>query len=415
MKAKVYTRDILTVFDLIEHPVWVFDITMKSMWWANTAALTLWNSDSLDELLHRNFKDMSDKTERRLAEYLVKFQTQPGFKIKDQWTFYPNGQGAKHVITLASGILIDSPEEEEPRIVMLIEGVHKDALEAAAEATLLGMKELKKDIQDEEQRRRAATTSDGDEGLLFDVFPRHIANALRDGKKVEPESREAVTIFFSDIVGFTSIASTLPDIKVSDMLDRLYSRVDELSVKHQIYKVETIGDSWMGVTNMIQDQPDHATKMVEFAVDMIHAANETLIDIDDPTRGCVNVRVGLHSGPVVANVVGTRNPRYCLFGDVVNVASRMESSSQKNRIHCSEKVVELLRDQGCTNVTMHPRGGVRIKGKGKMHTYWITPRPKSSLPSTRLDQPLPSKKHKIVHTNPMGRSPLGKKAKICVG
>ena len=249
MKSKVYTRDLLSVFDLIEQPVWVFDITNKSMWWANTAALTLWNSDSLDELISRDFKaDMSPKTEQRLATYLATFQTQPDFKIKDQWTFYPNGQGAKHVVTTACGILIDSAEEEVPRIAMLMNGVHKDILEAAAEATLLGMTQLPSSKKtsssssstQQQQQQQHPNHNNNNNDLLFEVFPRHVASALREGRKVEPESREAVTIFFSDIVGFTEIVSTLSDIKVSDMLDRLYSHVDELSVKHQVYKVETM-------------------------------------------------------------------------------------------------------------------------------------------------------------------------------
>jgi class 3 adenylate cyclase len=96
---------------------------------------------------------------------------------------------------------------------------------------------------------KAALKKDRANDLLFEVFPRHAAEALRDGRKVEAQSREIVTVFFSDIIGFTTISSTLTLLKVSDMLGRLYSRFDELSRLHGVHKMETIGDAYMAVTN----------------------------------------------------------------------------------------------------------------------------------------------------------------------
>jgi class 3 adenylate cyclase len=181
---------------------------------------------------------------------------------------------------------------------------------------------------------------------LFDIFPKHIAEALCDGREVESEHRELVTVFFSDIVGFTDLSATLQPRKVADMLNRLYQKFDALSHKHDIFKVETIGDAYMAVTNLVKDQPDdHVKRIAEFALDAIKAANTTHIDTDNPARGVIKIRVGFHSGPIVADVVGSRNPRYCLFGDTVNIASRMESNSKVNRIHCTEFSVRLLQAQ----------------------------------------------------------------------
>eukprot|EP00980_Cylindrotheca_fusiformis_P007596 scaffold1582_cov93-Cylindrotheca_fusiformis.AAC.5 len=121
---------------------------------------------------------------------------------------------------------------------------------------------------------------------LFDIFPHHIAEALRDGRTVEPEHRDMVTIFFSDIVGFTQLSAELPPRKVALLLNRLYTKFDALSQKHGVFKVETIGDSYMAVTNLVKDQEkDHAKRIAEFAIDAIRDANETLVDEEEPEKG----------------------------------------------------------------------------------------------------------------------------------
>jgi len=218
------------------------------------------------------------------------------------------------------------------------------------------------------------------EDMLYDVFPRHIADALRSGKKVDPERKDCVTIFFSDIVGFTDISSTLDPEKISIMLHRLYSAFDELSHAHGVFKVETIGDAYMAVTNLVEDQSnDHALRIAKFSIGAIKAAMNCAIDLDDASKGCVRIRVGFHSGPVVANVVGSRNLRYCLFGDTVNTASRMESNSEEFKIHVSERSAEILRKQLAiskvedrAHIRVKKRGVIQVKGKGDMTTYWVS-------------------------------------------
>jgi serine/threonine protein kinase/ABC-type glycerol-3-phosphate transport system substrate-binding protein len=161
--------------------------------------------------------------------------------------------------------------------------------------------------------------------VLRDVFPPHVAEALIAGRKVEPEHHDSVTVYFSDIIGFTNISSELAPIEVSEMLHSLYTRLDALADQHGVFKVETIGDAWMGVTNLVQTQPDHAARIARFALDAVGAARATPIRANDPTSGTVRIRVGFHSGPVVANVVGSRNPRFCLFGDTGPLVWRYSS------------------------------------------------------------------------------------------
>jgi class 3 adenylate cyclase len=213
-----------------------------------------------------------------------------------------------------------------------------------------------------------------DANLLLEIFPRHVAETLSHGHRVEPEHYNCVTIYFSDIVGFTTISGTLSPAKVSNLLDRLYLKLDALSREHKVFKMETIGDSWMGVTNLESGQEnDHARRIAMFAIDAVKAASETLIDEDVPSRGVVQIRSGFHSGPVIANVVGSRNPKYSIFGDTVNVSSRMESNSAPGRILCSDQTAMLLRLQS-PEISLSYRGAIDVKGKGEMITYWVNER-----------------------------------------
>jgi class 3 adenylate cyclase len=207
------------------------------------------------------------------------------------------------------------------------------------------------------------TTLTATENLLLEIFPKRVAEALIKGQEVEPEHFDCVTIFFSDIVGFTTIASEMSPLKVSDMLDRLYMKFDNTSRTHDVFKVETIGDAWMGVTNLATPQADHTKRIADFAMDALRAASITMIDQEDASKGFVNIRVGFHSGPVIANVVGSRNPKYTLIGDTVNTSSRMESSSLPGRVLCSQRAAQLLGEQA-PEYTLTSRGFIEVKGKG---------------------------------------------------
>lgn len=126
----------------------------------------------------------------------------------------------------------------------------------------------------------------------------------------------------------------------------------------------------MAVTNLHKDQEDHAARLARFSIDAIEATSKTLIDTDDPAIGYVKIRVGFHCGPIVADVVGSRSPKYTLFGDTVNTASRMESNSLPGRIQCSERTADLIKVQD-PSLPLVARGKINVKGKGDMFTYWV--------------------------------------------
>jgi len=207
--------------------------------------------------------------------------------------------------------------------------------------------------------------------VVNDVFPPHIAKALLEGRTVEPEKLEMVSVFFSDVVSYTTICSTLAADKVSNMLDRLYTKFDELSVIHGVTKIDTIGDAYLATTNLLSNHDsDHVARMARFAMDVIVAAKSTLVDEEDAAKGTVVIRAGFHCGPVVASVVGTRTKKFVLLGDTVNIASRMESTSKAGHIQCSEGAAKLLMAQD-SNIPIRLRGLIQVKGKGEMVTYWV--------------------------------------------
>mmetsp|Transcript_39052 Transcript_39052/g.94427 ORF Transcript_39052/g.94427 Transcript_39052/m.94427 type:complete len:423 (-) Transcript_39052:211-1479(-) len=220
------------------------------------------------------------------------------------------------------------------------------------------------------QSRRGSVHGDIKD-FLYQAFPRHVADVLRSGGKVKAEPHDNVSICFSDIVGFTTIASKLDPLKVSNLLDRLYLKFDEVTRKYDLFKVETVGDAYMCAGNLAKDQQDHVPRIALFAIGICKAASETLIDEENPSLGYTKIRVGFHCGPVVSSVVGSLNPRYGVFGDTVNIAARMETTSTAGKVQCSEACAKSLINQEAVQLHITRRGATEIKGRGRMMTYWV--------------------------------------------
>ncbi|CAG5118882.1 unnamed protein product [Candidula unifasciata] len=219
--------------------------------------------------------------------------------------------------------------------------------------------ELKRTSQALEQEKCRTET------LLHQMLPRKVAIALTNGRKVEAEKFGQVTILFSDIVTFTNIASACSPMDIVSMLNELYQRFDARTSQHNVYKVETIGDAYMIVSGVPEQTRIHAQPVANFALDMVEDAGL----VRSPATGLpLQIRVGVHTGPVVAGVVGVKMPRYCLFGDTVNTASRMESHGLPGRIHVSPTTYQALRGWG---YAFKHRGEMEVKGKGIMGTYFL--------------------------------------------
>ncbi|XP_058817391.1 uncharacterized protein LOC131680698 [Topomyia yanbarensis] len=205
------------------------------------------------------------------------------------------------------------------------------------------------------------------EQLLNRMLPSSVADRLKLGLAVEPEEFAEVTIYFSDIVGFTTIAAHCTPVQVVDLLNDLYTCFDATINAYNVYKVETIGDAYMVVGGLPVRTPDHAEQIATMALDLLHQSGN--FKVRHLPGVPLQLRIGLHTGPCCAGVVGLTMPRYCLFGDTVNTASRMESTGSSWRIHMSQQTCNLLEQAG--GYVIEPRGPIEIKGKGKMHTYWL--------------------------------------------
>lgn len=204
------------------------------------------------------------------------------------------------------------------------------------------------------------------ESLLLNILPRTIADQLKDAEndRLIADEFEQVTVLFADLVGFTPLSGTLsPDALVS-MLNGLFTMFDELAEELGVEKIKTLGDAYMAATGLPLPMAEHAEVMALMALRMMEALRaynrEHEIDLD--------LRIGLNSGKVVAGVIGKNKFIYDLWGDTVNIASRMESHGVPGSIQISDSTRELLKDRFRTE----PRGEIEVKGKGRMRTWLMT-------------------------------------------
>jgi class 3 adenylate cyclase len=201
------------------------------------------------------------------------------------------------------------------------------------------------------------------ERLLLNVLPSPIADRLKGGETLIVDRFDAVSVMFADIVGFTMMSAKTSPEKLVTMLNSLFRSFDDLAERHGIEKIKTIGDAYMAVAGVPEPIADHAVAMAHMAVDMLDVvhtyAREHAIPLD--------IRIGIHSGSVVAGVIGTKKFIYDLWGDTVNTASRMESHGVPGRVQVSEVTANALGGE----FELEDRGALEIKGKGKMHTFLL--------------------------------------------
>ncbi|TAE33688.1 MAG: hypothetical protein EAZ92_00500 [Candidatus Kapaibacterium sp.] len=212
-----------------------------------------------------------------------------------------------------------------------------------------------------------AAEQEKSEGLLLSILPAPIAKRLKQGEQTIADKYEDVTVLFADIAGFTRFASHIDPQGLVALLDKIFSTFDVLAEEYGMEKIKTIGDAYMvvgGLDHHTHSGRETAVAMARMAIAMQDAICELSAEMQ--VIG-LTVRIGLHRGAAVAGVIGKKKPSYDLWGDTVNVASRMESHGEAGKIHVSEEFVLHLAD----SFVFRERGDIRIKGKGTMRTYFL--------------------------------------------
>jgi class 3 adenylate cyclase len=204
------------------------------------------------------------------------------------------------------------------------------------------------------------------ERLLLNILPSAIAGRLKGGEKSIANGHEIVSVMFADLCGFTALSRKTTPADLVSMLNGIFTAFDHIVEQHGVEKIKTIGDCYMLVGGIPLHRDDHAAAVAECALEMLDA----LAALNRESGTELQMRVGIHTGPVVAGVIGKIKFTYDLWGDTVNVASRMESSGQPGRVHLSEQTAELLQGR----FLLEDRGFVECKGLGAVKTFFLNGR-----------------------------------------
>jgi class 3 adenylate cyclase len=245
-------------------------------------------------------------------------------------------------------------QEEKVDLEMLLENTteHSTYIEAELELTVKALQEERQNLRQEQKKS---------ERLLLNILPEAIASRLKEHEEAIADSFVEATVLFADIVSFTTISSQMEAEVLVKWLNDIFSGFDYLTEKHGLEKIKTIGDAYMVVGGVPNVRTDHVEAVAEMALDMQKLISQKLAPDGEPMA----MRIGIHTGRVVAGVIGTKKFTYDLWGDTVNTASRMESQGIPGSIQVSEVTFQRLKPL----YEFEKRGLIQIKGKTEMLTY----------------------------------------------
>lgn len=269
-------------------------------------------------------------------------------------------------------VIVISAVDDINSVVECIELGAEDYLPKPFNAVLLAARIRncleKKWLRDQEQfyLQQLQAEQERTERLLLSILPMPVAEQLKQGQKIIADSFAEVTVLFADIVDFTRLSADHTPIEVVSLLNQIFSAFDRLAQQHGVEKIKTIGDAYMAVGGLPIPRSNHAEAIAEMAIDMLDVVAQFQGDTDEP----LTMRIGINTGPVVAGVIGMNKFIYDLWGDTVNIASRMESFGLAGCIQVSSTTYNILQNK----YSFKERGLIPIKGKGEMTTYLLTGR-----------------------------------------
>ncbi|XP_078740670.1 atrial natriuretic peptide receptor 1-like isoform X3 [Lampetra fluviatilis] len=279
--------------------------------------------------------------------------------------FRPSTDESCHIEEL--GLLMQRCWAEDPaerpdfsQIKMLIHKFNKENSTNILDNLLSRMEQYANNLEELVEERTQAYLEEKRkaEALLYQILPHSVAEQLKRGETVQAEAFDSVTIYFSDIVGFTSLSAESTPMQVVTLLNDLYTCFDAIIDNFDVYKVETIGDAYMVVSGLpVRNGKLNAKEIARMSLALLDAVKTFKIRHRQEDK--LKLRIGIHTGPVCAGVVGLKMPRFCLFGDTVNTASRMESNGEALKIHVSQTTKEVLDEFGCFRLEL--RGDVEMK------------------------------------------------------
>jgi class 3 adenylate cyclase len=227
------------------------------------------------------------------------------------------------------------------------------------------LREMNENLEEtvERRTRELSLEREKSERLLLNILPEQIAIRLKRGDRIIADDFPEITVLFADIKDFTAISSSMPTAEIVRLLNITYSIFDRIASEHRLEKIKTIGDCYMAVAGVPEPSSDHAARAADAALEMMTA----ICDSYDSGEIPFQIRMGLHTGPAVAGVIGERKFTYDVWGDTVNIASRMEVLGEVSKIHCTPRLYDTLRSR----YRFASRGDVDIKGQGIIQTYYL--------------------------------------------
>jgi class 3 adenylate cyclase len=213
------------------------------------------------------------------------------------------------------------------------------------------------------ERAKADSERTKSDNLIESLFPARVAQRLKAGEAIVAESHGEATILFSDLVGFTTLTRRLAPGHLVEILTDYFSMLDGLTEKHGVEKIKTVGDAYMVASGLNYERDNSAEHIADFALEMVEAIRRYAEQHHFPLA----LRVGISTGQVVSGVIGLKKPLFDVWGDTVNLASRMESTSEAGQIQVSEATYWRLQE----NYQLVPRGPIEVKGVGAIETFWL--------------------------------------------